>query len=88
MVRVERSITIERPLADVFAYLCDLEHLPQYVSARRAARQTSPDLRRLPESLAQLLANKRVSRELAAVNPVLAVRKGVAKSTSMSEEPQ
>ena len=41
MVRVERTITIESPLADVYAYLRDLEHLPQYVSAQRAARQTS-----------------------------------------------
>ena len=88
MVRVERSITIERPLADVFAYLCDREHPPQCVSARRAARQTSAGLRRLPESLAQERANERVSRDLAALNPVLAVGNLVAKSTSMSEEPQ
>jgi uncharacterized protein YndB with AHSA1/START domain len=41
MIKIERTITIHRPVDEVFAYLCDFEHNPQYLSGQRAARKTS-----------------------------------------------
>jgi uncharacterized protein YndB with AHSA1/START domain len=41
MIKIERTITIHRPLSEVFAYLCDIEHGPQYISGQRAAQKTS-----------------------------------------------
>lgn len=143
MVSISRTTIIDRPVAEVFAYLCEVEHGPQYISGQREAHQTStgpmsigttfvttsskfphrhtrfeitdyePDrclawkalsrarttttwglqpygsktrinftrvmephgFLRLPESLVQELANESVSRELAALNRLLAVRK-------------
>jgi uncharacterized protein YndB with AHSA1/START domain len=42
MISIERTLTIHRPVDEVFAYLCQVEHGPQYVSGQRAAHQTSP----------------------------------------------
>jgi uncharacterized protein YndB with AHSA1/START domain len=41
MIKIERTITIHRPVDEVFAYLCDVEHGPQYISGQRAAHMTS-----------------------------------------------
>ena len=153
MVRIERTLTIDRPVAEVFGYLCEVEHRPQYIAGQRKAHQTStgpmrigttfittsstfphrdtrfeiteyePDRRlawkalsgartattwdlqphgsstrirftrviaahgllRLPESLVQELANESVSRELAALNRVLAVRKLVRRDSYLGK---
>jgi uncharacterized protein YndB with AHSA1/START domain len=42
MISIERTLTIHRPVDEVFAYLCQVEHGPQYVSGQREAHQTSP----------------------------------------------
>jgi hypothetical protein len=34
MIKIERTITIHRPVNEVFAYLCDIEHGPQYTSGQ------------------------------------------------------
>jgi uncharacterized protein YndB with AHSA1/START domain len=41
MITIERTITIHRPVDEVFAYLCDVEHGHQYISGQRAAHKTS-----------------------------------------------
>lgn len=41
MIRIDRTITIHRPVEEVFAYLCDVEHGPRYVSGEREAHKTS-----------------------------------------------
>jgi uncharacterized membrane protein len=41
MIRIERTITIHRPVEEVFAYLCDVEHGPSYISSQREAHKTS-----------------------------------------------
>jgi uncharacterized protein YndB with AHSA1/START domain len=41
VIKIERTITIHRPLDEVFAYLSDVEHGPQYIGGQRAAHQTS-----------------------------------------------
>jgi uncharacterized protein YndB with AHSA1/START domain len=41
MIKIERTITIHRPVDEVFAYLCDVEHGPEYNSGQRAAHKTS-----------------------------------------------
>src|SRR5579864_7202468 len=41
MVKIERTLTIERPVADVFAYLCDVEHGSGYIAGLQEAHQTS-----------------------------------------------
>jgi uncharacterized membrane protein len=41
MIKVERTFTIHRPVEEVFAYLCDVEHGPRYTSGQREAHQTS-----------------------------------------------
>jgi uncharacterized membrane protein len=41
MITIERTVTIHRPLEDVFAYLTDVEHGPRFISGQRAAHQTS-----------------------------------------------
>jgi uncharacterized protein YndB with AHSA1/START domain len=41
MIKIERTITIHRPVEEVFAYLCDVEHGPSYVSGQREAHKTS-----------------------------------------------
>jgi uncharacterized membrane protein len=42
MIKVERTITIHRPVDEVFAYLSGVEHGPQYISGQREAHKTSP----------------------------------------------
>jgi uncharacterized protein YndB with AHSA1/START domain len=41
MIKIERTFTIHRPVEEVFAYLCDVEHGPRYTSGQREAHQTS-----------------------------------------------
>jgi uncharacterized protein YndB with AHSA1/START domain len=41
MFRIERTITIHRPIEEVFGYLSDVEHGPTYISGQRTARKTS-----------------------------------------------
>src|SRR5579864_2645062 len=41
MIKIERTFTIHRPVEEVFAYLCDVEHGPCYISGQREAHQTS-----------------------------------------------
>jgi uncharacterized membrane protein len=41
MIKIERTITIHRPADEVFAYLSDFEHAPQYISGQRAGHKTS-----------------------------------------------
>lgn len=41
MIKIERTFTIHRPVEEVFAYLCDVEHGPLYTSGQREAHQTS-----------------------------------------------
>ena len=41
MNKIERTITIHRPVEEVFAYLCDVEHGPRYTSGQREAHKTS-----------------------------------------------
>jgi carbon monoxide dehydrogenase subunit G len=41
MIRIERTITIHRPIQEVFGYLSDVEHGPAYISGQRTARKTS-----------------------------------------------
>src|SRR5205807_1216032 len=41
MIRIERTITIHRPVEEVFAYICDVEHGPRYISGQREAHRTS-----------------------------------------------
>ena len=41
MIKIERTITIHRPVDEVFAYLSEVEHGPDYISGQREAHQTS-----------------------------------------------
>lgn len=41
MISIERTITIHRPVEEVFAYLSDVEHGPSYISGQREAHMTS-----------------------------------------------
>jgi uncharacterized protein YndB with AHSA1/START domain len=41
MIKVERTVTVHRPIEEVFAYICEVEHGPSYTSGQREARQTS-----------------------------------------------
>jgi uncharacterized protein YndB with AHSA1/START domain len=41
MIKIERTFTIHRPVAEVFAYLSDVEHGPHYISGQREAHQMS-----------------------------------------------
>ncbi|HEY3061177.1 MAG TPA: SRPBCC family protein [Chloroflexota bacterium] len=41
MIKIERTITIHRPVEEVFAYLCDVQHGPSYISGQREAHTTS-----------------------------------------------
>lgn len=41
MMKIERTVTIHRPVAEVFAYLCEVEHGPSYISGQRQAHKTS-----------------------------------------------
>jgi uncharacterized protein YndB with AHSA1/START domain len=41
MIKIERTITIHRPVDEVFAYLAEVEHGPSYVSGQREAHKTS-----------------------------------------------
>jgi uncharacterized protein YndB with AHSA1/START domain len=41
MLKIERTVTIHRPLQEVFAYLCEVEHGPSYISGQREAHKTS-----------------------------------------------
>ena len=41
MMKIERTLTIHRPVADVFAYVCEVEHGPSYISGQREAHKTS-----------------------------------------------
>ena len=40
-IEIERTITIHRPVEEVFAYLTDVQHGPQYISGQREAHKTS-----------------------------------------------
>lgn len=41
MIKIQRTITIHRPVEQVFEYLSNVEHGPRYISGQRRARQTS-----------------------------------------------
>ena len=41
MNKIERTITIHRPVEEVFAYICEVEHSPRYTSGQREAHKTS-----------------------------------------------
>jgi uncharacterized membrane protein len=41
MIKIERTITIHRPVDEVFAYVSEVEHGPSYVSGQREAHKTS-----------------------------------------------
>src|SRR5437764_13661013 len=41
MTKIERTLTIHRPVAEVFAYICEVEHGPSYISGQREAHKTS-----------------------------------------------
>jgi uncharacterized protein YndB with AHSA1/START domain len=41
MIKIERTITIHRPVEEVFAYLSDVEHGTRYTSGQREAHDTS-----------------------------------------------
>jgi uncharacterized protein YndB with AHSA1/START domain len=41
MIKIERTITIHRPVEEVFAYVAEVEHGPSYVSGQREAHKTS-----------------------------------------------
>jgi uncharacterized protein YndB with AHSA1/START domain len=41
MIKIERTITIHRPVEEVFAYLSEVEHGPRYISGQREAHKTS-----------------------------------------------
>jgi uncharacterized protein YndB with AHSA1/START domain len=41
MIKIERTITIHRPLEEVFTYLSEVEHGPHYISGQREAHKTS-----------------------------------------------
>jgi uncharacterized protein YndB with AHSA1/START domain len=41
VVKIERTITIHRPVNEVFEYLCDVAHGPQYITGQREAHKTS-----------------------------------------------
>jgi uncharacterized protein YndB with AHSA1/START domain len=41
MNKIERTLTIHRPVEEVFAYLSDVEHGPRYISGEREAHKTS-----------------------------------------------
>ncbi len=41
MTKIERTITIHRPVEEVFAYLCDVRQGPSYISGQREAHKTS-----------------------------------------------
>ena len=44
MIKIERTITIHRPADQVFAYISDVQHSPQYISGQREAHKTSTGL--------------------------------------------
>jgi uncharacterized protein YndB with AHSA1/START domain len=41
MIKIERTITIHRPVEEVFAYISDVQHGSQYISGQREAHKTS-----------------------------------------------
>ena len=41
MIKIERTITIHRPVEEVFAYISDVQHSPQYISGQAEAHKTS-----------------------------------------------
>jgi uncharacterized protein YndB with AHSA1/START domain len=41
VINIERTITIHRPVEEVFAYLSDVEHGPSFISGQREAHKTS-----------------------------------------------
>lgn len=41
MARLEHSVTINRPIQEVFAYLSDIERQPEWVSSMSESRKTS-----------------------------------------------
>jgi uncharacterized protein YndB with AHSA1/START domain len=41
MNKIERTVTIHRPVEEVFAYICEVEHGPRYTSGQREAHKTS-----------------------------------------------
>ena len=52
MIKIERTFTIHRPVEEVFAYLCDVEHVPSYTSGQREAHQTSSGPMRIGSTFA------------------------------------
>ena len=40
MITITRTLVIHRPVDEVFAYLSDVEHGPQYISGQREAHKT------------------------------------------------
>ena len=41
MITIQRTITIHRPVDEVFAYVADFHHAPQVITGQRAGRKTS-----------------------------------------------
>jgi len=41
MIKIERTLTIHRPVDEVFAYLSDFKHAPHFISGQRAGHKTS-----------------------------------------------
>jgi uncharacterized protein YndB with AHSA1/START domain len=41
MIKIEQTLTIHRPVDEVFAYLCDVAHAPLYISGQSEAHTTS-----------------------------------------------
>jgi len=41
MIKIERNFTVERPVAEVFAFLSDVQHGPRYTAGQREAHLTS-----------------------------------------------
>jgi uncharacterized protein YndB with AHSA1/START domain len=41
VIKIERTITIHRAVDEVFAYISDVQHSPQYISGQREAHKTS-----------------------------------------------
>ena len=41
MIKIERTITIHRPVEEVFTYVSDIANGPQYISGQREAHVTS-----------------------------------------------
>lgn len=41
-MKIEYSVTVQRPIEEVFAYVCNVENWPRWISGTSEAKQTSP----------------------------------------------